>query len=329
MIQLTDYLYSGDTLLRIIHKYSDDLRKNAANTHNALDLIHANFLIQMSELLEHNNFLTSQSQRIREFYKYMADHYGLYAFTFRGRIKSLIRTEEKFNAYIVNGIYRYHAKHGTYPPVSMLREQIGRFKDLIAYRIVLSLPTCHLKPGDDRAQIEAHTLYEIANILPEFLEERGFTAQLSRTDLPVCSPLLSDSVRPYYKDYVANTSEWGYRSLHLSLFDNLSRSYLEIQLRTKDMDDYAEIGAANHSSYEKRQAQERLRRKEIPEGACPYFDEAYARIAALQNLDISKIDVNMFTALDRYRINDGCGLYHGRLILPYEHLSKFQNDEIG
>ena len=95
------------------------------------------------------------------------------------------------------------------------------------------------------------------------------------------------------------------------------------------MDDYAEIGAANHSSYEKRQAQERLRRKEIPEGACPYFDEAYARIVALQNLDISKIDVNMFTALDRYRINDGCGLYHGRLILPYEHLSKFQNDEIG
>jgi ppGpp synthetase/RelA/SpoT-type nucleotidyltranferase len=128
---------------------------------------------------------------------------------------------------------------------------------------------------------------------------------------------------------VANTNELGYRSLHLSLFDNLSRSYLEIQLRTKDMDDYAEIGAANHSSYEKRQAQERLRRKEIPEGACPYFDEAYARIAALQNLDISKIDVNMFTALDRYRINDGCGLYTGRLILPYEHLSRFQNDEIG
>jgi hypothetical protein len=188
MVQLTDYLYAGDTLLRIIHKYADDLRKNAADTHNALDLIHANFLIQMSELLEHNDFLTSQSQRIREFYKYMADHYGLFAFTFRGRIKSLIRTEEKFNAYIVNGIYRYHAKHGTYPPVSMLREQIGRFKDLIAYRIVLSLPACHLKPGDDRAQIEAHTLYEIANILPAFLEERGFTAQLSRTDLPVCSP---------------------------------------------------------------------------------------------------------------------------------------------
>ena len=27
-------------------------------------------------------------------------------------------------------------------------------------------------------------------------------------------------------------------------------------------------------------------------------------------------------------INDGCGLYRGRLILPYEHLSRFQNDLI-
>ena len=26
--------------------------------------------------------------------------------------------------------------------------------------------------------------------------------------------------------------------------------------------------------------------------------------------------------------NDGCGLYRGRLILPYEHLSRFQNDLI-
>lgn len=27
-------------------------------------------------------------------------------------------------------------------------------------------------------------------------------------------------------------------------------------------------------------------------------------------------------------VNDGCGLYRGRLILPYEHLSRFQNDLI-
>ncbi len=329
MIQLTDYLYSGDTVLHIIRSYSRDLLENASRTHNSLDRTHANFLLQMEELLEHNNFLTSQSQRIREFYQYMAEHYGNYSFTFRGRIKSLIRAEEKFNGYIVGYICHYHSRYGTYPPVSELREEINRFKDLIAYRIVLSLPACHLKPGTDRVALEEKTLYEIANVLPDFLEERGFTAQLSHKEQPVSSPLLNENVRPYYKDYIVNPKEGGYRSLHLTLFDNMARSYTEIQLRTKDMDDFAEIGEANHDLYEKRQEQERSRRREIPKGECLYFDEAYERILNLQNLDLSKIDVNMFAAVDNYRVNDGCGLYHGRLILPYEHLSRFQNDEIG
>ena len=48
----------------------------------------------------------------------------------------------------------------------------------------------------------------------------------------------------------------------------------------------------------------------------------------LQKLDLSKIDVNMFSAVDNSLINDGCGLFRGRLILPYEHLSRFQNDLI-
>ena len=38
------------------------------------------------------------------------------------------------------------------------------------------------------------------------------------------------------------------------------------------MDDMAEIGAANHRVYEKKQ---KKNRKEIPKGECLYFDEAY------------------------------------------------------
>lgn len=48
----------------------------------------------------------------------------------------------------------------------------------------------------------------------------------------------------------------------------------------------------------------------------------------LQHLELSKIDVNMFSAANNSLINDSCGLYRGRLILPYEHLSRFQNDLI-
>ena len=103
---------------------------------------------------------------------------------------------------------------------------------------------------------------------------------------------------------------------------------MEVQLRTKTMDDIAEIGVANHKAYEKKQEQERTRRKVIPEGENLYFDEAYERGKRLVNLELKDLDVNMFAAVNNSLINDGCGLYRGRQILPYEHLSRYQNDLI-
>ena len=44
------------------------------------------------------------------------------------------------------------------------------------------------------------------------------------------------------------------------------------------------------------------------------------------DLNLAEVDVNMFTAINNDLVNDGCGLYRGRLILPYEHLSRHQNE---
>ena len=250
------------------------------------------------------------------------------AFTFKGRIKSLIRAEEKFNGYIVEYIYDYHMEHGTYPSVSEIKNRLTCFRDLIAYRIVISMPRCHLKSEQDREKVEEKYLYEIANVLPAFLEERGFTVESARGIMESPSEFLNDEVRPYYRDYVAGKTPQDYRSLHITLYDNSSRCFMEVQLRTKSMDDVAEIGPANHLGYEKGQDEARARRDAIPEGECIYFDEAYERGMRLQKLELSKLDVNMFAAVNNSLINDGCGLYRGRLILPYEHLSRFQNDLI-
>ncbi|MDD3363036.1 MAG: guanosine polyphosphate pyrophosphohydrolase [Hespellia sp.] len=326
MITLNDYLYSGDTVLKILQNYSQDLKKAAKETHNQIDLMHCNFLLQIAELLRHNDFLTFQSQKLREFYKYMANEYPFLAFTFRGRIKSLIRAENKFNGYIVEFIYDYYKENGAYPPLPELKKRLNCFRDLIAYRVVISMPKCHLKEGADAEEEELKYLYDIANKMPEFLEELGFTAEPSSIEGEIDSPLLDENVRAYYKDYIQNTEPYGYRSLHITFYDNIARCYFEVQLRTKAMDDYAEIGPANHLGYEKRQESERARRDTIPEGESIYFDEAYERGLRLQNLTLSKLDVNMFSAADNSLINDGCGLYRGRLILPYEHLSRFQND---
>lgn len=203
------------------------------------------------ELLEHNDFLTSQSQKIREFYKYMAQEYPYLSFTFKGRIKSLIRAEGKFNGYIVEYIYDYYEKNGSYPSVSEIKERLNCFRDLIAYRIVISMPRCHMKQKQDRKKEEIRYLYRIANVLPQFLEERGFTAEPTGGVKRSNSLLLDDAVRPYYRDYIDGESTNSYRSLHITFFDNSARCYMEMQLRTKEMDDIAEIGVANHLFYEK------------------------------------------------------------------------------
>ena len=67
------------------------------------------------------------------------------------------------------------------------------------------------------------------------------------------------------------------------------------------MDDYAEIGPANHLGYEKRQQKERAKRNKIPQGECIFFDEAFERGMLLQQLELSKVDVNMFGAINRRR----------------------------
>ena len=324
MITLNDYLYDGDTVVKILHRYSKELKSHAIENSNGIDLAHSNCLLQMIELLEHNDFLAGQSQQIREFYKYMADKYPFLAFTFKGRIKSLIRLEEKINGNIVEYIYDYYCMTGKFPPEADIKNQIKRIKDLIAYRIVISLPVCHLNPGDDRREMELNYLYQIANELPDFLEERGFEPELSGKDDHSCR--IDDKYKPYYRDYIEKPNGFGYQSLHISFFDNASRSNIEVQLRTKEMDDIAEIGPANHLGYEERQEKERARRKEVPAGENKYFDDAYERGMRLQQLELNKVEVNMFGAVDNSLVNDGCGLYRGRLILPYEHLSRFQND---
>ncbi len=59
MITLNDYLYSGDTIFKVLQNYITDLREDARKTKNEIDLTHCNFLIQIRELLEHNEFLTT------------------------------------------------------------------------------------------------------------------------------------------------------------------------------------------------------------------------------------------------------------------------------
>lgn len=326
MITLNDYLYSGDTILRILYNYSGDLRNESSVSGNEIDKLHCVFLEQIRDVLEHNDFLTAQSQRIREFYCFMTKEYPYMAFNFKGRIKSLIRAEEKFNGYIVQYIYDYYIKNNSFPSNKEIKDKLNCFRDLIAYRIVIALPKCHVKDGMNKEEIELKYLYEIANHLPRFLNERGFRAEKSGIEEISSYEGLDEELKPYYRDYVSNPTDFGYRSLHITFYDEMAGCYVELQLRTKDMDDYAEIGPANHLGYEKRQELVRTKRDAVPVGKNIVFDEAYERVSRLQSLELKNLDVNMFAARDNSLINDSCGLFRGRQILPFEHLSRFQKE---
>ena len=229
-------------------------------------------------------------------------------------------------------------------PVSRFAEGDPVFKILPSARSVIGIAFRILR-GTYRGTEEGTTFYQYTTMavenmeetvmpiallrLSNFLEEKGFTPQLSEQFCNGENPFLSESNQLYYRDYVFNPRPQGYRSLHITFYDNLTRCYTEVQLRTKDMDDYAEIGDANHFGYEKRQEKNSTGRDIIPLGECKFFDEAYERLIKLQELNLAEIDVNMFKAYNNQLINDGCGLFRGRQILPFEHLSRFQNDLIG
>ena len=322
MITLNDYLFSGHTLLPIMREDSSALRESARKTNNLIDEVHANFLDQFTELLENNQYLTEESMRLREFYTYLTEKYPYLDFTFKGRIKSLIRAEEKFNGYVAAYIYKYYSKYGFYPDMYELTQELTCFRDMIAYRLVISLPECYAKPDKPLKEQELDILYEIANMVPMFMLQRGFSMEPSSMEYVNESPHLLPEYYGFYRDYICNETAQGYKSLHLTLFNTKASRFFELQLRTKEMDDEAEIGICNHSHYEKRQNMERAKREAIPYGECRYFDEAYERGMLLQNLDLSTIKVNMFSAIDNTIMNDSIGLYKGRWILPYEHLAR-------
>lgn len=326
MIRLEDYLYNGDTIFRILNYYANALEESALMGKNSIDLVHAGFMRQMYDLLEHNEFLTSQSQRMRSFYKFMVMKYPYLAFTFKGRIKSIIRAEEKFNRYIVDYTCDHYAREGRFPTAAEMKEKLAFFRDLIAYRIVISLPRCRVEDPDARKLEEMRLLYEIANELPAFLQQHDFTLVKSGTVESSCGEGICDEWKEYFRDYVAAPTATGYRSIHLTVFDTQARCYMEVQLRTKEMDDCAEIGSSNHQGYEKSQSGSAGRGDELPAGECAFFDEAYDRLRSLERLDLSGLYVNMFAAVNNSLINDGCGLFRGRQILPLEHLSRFQNE---
>ena len=319
MISLNDHLYEGLTVPQILRRYEQALRREAEQTGDPVGLEHCAFLMRLCRLTEHDEIAASQAARLRAFYTYMEACMPELSFTFKGRIKSLVRAEAKFNGYVVSCIHEYYRKEGCPPPFPLVKKKLDSLRDLIAWRMVISLPKGHVPAGRDREEEELRYLYQIAEELPLFMRDHGFRPEPAMGG-PKGETPLSPQVRGWYRDYVASPKSVGYRSLHISFYDEQADCQAELQLRTKAMDDDAKIGPAEHLGYEQRQLEERARRGMMPVGLSPAFDAAWERGWQLQQIDPTEVDVDMFTSYGPNEVNDSCGLFQGRAVCPYEHM---------
>lgn len=66
-----------------------------------------------------------------------------------------------------------------------------------------------------------------------------------------------------FKDYISNPKENHYQSLHTTILTKPYNRKIEVQIRSKEMHEIAEVGDANHNDY--KQSKERLLENYFPE----------------------------------------------------------------
>ena len=330
MLDITRYFENGYVAPDIVKFFEKDLREQSRNM---IDIEHSNLLLRYSIYLESNDFLDSVSDDMTQFRKQVVDKYSDITLTISGRIKSIIRVEQKFNGYIIEFCSNYYHKYKTFPSEEEMSKYLQRFRDLIAYRIIVSVPEQCLK-GRDKNKIEVDYVYKIANNLPSFFTKRGYSIEYASSVVGVStirkrSKLLQEN-RRYFKDYIVQPKENGYQSLHIALIDNHSHfANIEIQLRTFDMDCFAELDEnVNHSAYESTQNDTRTKSR-LPFGICSYYDEAVQRYSRLYNYDLTRAKIDHFKAVrlpnNTVIFNDHAGVKFGRIIDPREYLALREN----
>ena len=322
---LDRYLYSGLTIEEILKQYIKDLRLYGQRHNNRLELFHAAFLERYLGIITNDLFIDEiQDDLENHFLAEIRRKYPQLSFALRGRIKALIRLELKWNSYVQFFIIDYIKEHGRNPTVSQICKHLERYRDVIAYRFIL-------QSKNYNHVMELESLASIANEVPKYFN----TASMDEESLGGYTPIkasrllesvttnpsmLDSNVRIYFKDYVSNPKEFGFRAYTICMRHNKSGHVFELQLETFDMLKRNEHGPCPHDTYEKTQ-NERRRNAKLPKNCTNrFFEEAHERIIRLLNVKRQRIHVNMFFAFSQTEFEDLCGLYVGRQATPREFL---------
>ncbi len=228
-IVITPFLYNSSSLEELLTKYSDALR----NSNNLTNLLHANKINEIQNILLDNKFLTMIRRHYDSLYTFTKKTYPSLKFYLDGRRKSVISSEKKINLYLLEN------------------RLLTDFRDELAFRFILF---------DNNIEL----CYSLLKTVIDFNIAKGFlpckatsvfeTEFFKKEDFPdIIIPkksFLPPEYEKWVKDYIVNPKNSGYQSLHTVFQDPKTSRCFEIQIRTFSMHIHAESDSfAGHDAY--------------------------------------------------------------------------------
>lgn len=230
-ISIVPFMYTSASLEEMLDKYISELR----DSNDITNLLHANKLTEVKNILIDNNFLSMIREHYDSLYSATKSAYPNLKFQLAGRRKSVIGAEKKINLYLSQN------------------RDLTDFKDILAFRFIIfdnMIKTCYdLMKSVIDFNIEKGFIPCIAT---KVFQTEGFKKEdFDDVDLPSKS-YLAPEYQKWVKDYVLRPKESGYQSLHVVFQDPKTSRCFEIQIRTFKMHIHAESHSlAGHDEYKK------------------------------------------------------------------------------
>lgn len=232
---LPEYVYSGNSVLDLLRRYIAVLETQQPQTERTR--LHIAAHRRYMRYLQDENLVNSFTYDVDALSSTLSETFPFLGFKITMRLKSFTSTEVKTVKYLNEG-----------------KNPVKRMGDYVAFRIVIEQDA--MDPYDLMLYC-----YRIDKHLVNFFESLGYSfrpADSINKQLNPDKKIVDNIVIPmehdvpeddgHKKDYIRYFKSNGYQSLHRTFVNPVGLPF-EVQIRTKQMDDFATEGYADHGRY--------------------------------------------------------------------------------
>ena len=250
ILNITSFYGVKDQVIENYITYLNNLIYN-----NSLDEIQKSLILEYISKLKYFQKISDTSNPefskfidfINKEYLFLKEKFPYLEIEFQGRIKSLISTDSKIKKDLKQAL--------------LSGEDLKdiTLKDILAYRYIINIPE-NLKLDENAS---AQICYDFATAQIEFnlqngnslIEAKHFNSivdeeKLKKYSLKLPEINFENKYSKYIKDYIKYPKDSLYQALHVRYF--LNNIPFETQIKTQQMHEFAEYGAASHKYYKPR-----------------------------------------------------------------------------